>query len=89
MPLKTLFQPASCSTPSEVTHVIFSSVKTLPPFAETYEKKCEALSKSETTAIRMLIATITNGKARNHLALPREPHLYLMTMKPMQPVRAA
>ena len=30
-------------------------------------------SKSETTAIRMLIATMTKGKALNQWALPSEP----------------
>ena len=45
-------------------------------------------SKSEATAMRMLIATMMNGKGLNQCFAPM-PHLYLIIMKPMQPVRAA
>ena len=59
MPLNTLCQPPYRVTPSEDTHVV--------PNART------ALSKSLTTAIRMLMATITNGKHLNQSALPSLP----------------
>ena len=48
-----------------------------------------ALSKSLTTAMRMLMATMTNGKHLNQCALPIAPHEYLMAMKPIQPMVAA
>ena len=58
-PLNTLCQPPYSVTPSLETHVV--------PKART------ALSKSLTTAIRMLMATMTNGKHLNHSALPSDP----------------
>ena len=45
-------------------------------------------SKSLHTAIKMLIATMTNGKALNHCVFPI-PHLYLSIMKPIHPATAA
>ena len=48
-----------------------------------------ALSKSLTTAMRMLMATMTNGKHLNQCDLPILPHRYLSAMKPMQPMVAA
>ena len=75
MPLNTLCQPPYRVTPSEETHVV--------PNART------ALSKSLTTAIRMLMATITNGKHLNQSALPSLPQWYFKIMKPMQPAVAA
>ena len=75
MPLKTLCQPPIRVTPSEETQVV--------------PKARKALSKSETTAIRMLMATMANGNALNHSALPSLPQRYLSIMKPMQPAVAA
>ena len=75
MPLNTLCQPPMSVTPSEETHVV--------PNART------ALSKSETTAIRMLIATIAKGKALNQWERPMLPQPYLSIMKPMHPAVAA
>lgn len=49
----------------------------------------KADSKSETIAMRMLIATITKGNALNHSALPSLPQRYFNAMKPMQPIVAA
>ncbi len=74
-PLNTLCQPPYSVTPSVETHVV--------PQARMAD------SKSEATAIRMLMATITNGKHLNHSDLPILPHLYLSAMKPMQPAVAA
>ena len=45
-------------------------------------------SKSLTTAIRILIATITNGNTLNQLVLPIF-HLYFSIMKPIHPAVAA
>ena len=45
-------------------------------------------SKSLTTAIRMLMATMTKGNALNHWVLPML-HLYLSIIKPMHPAVAA
>ena len=45
-------------------------------------------SKSDATAIRMLMATMTKGKGLNQDFAPM-PFLYLMSMKPMQPAQAA
>ena len=73
-PLKTLCQPPKSHTPSLLSHHLFQPMT--------------ALSKSETTAIRMLMATMTKGKGLNQCLAPM-PHLYLIIMKPMQPVRAA
>lgn len=74
-PLNTLCQPPYSVTPSEDTQVV--------PQARM------ALSKSLTTAMRMLMATMTNGKHLNQCALPIAPHEYLMAMKPMHPMVAA
>ena len=74
-PLNTLCQPPMSVTPSVETQVV--------PHARIAD------SKSETTAMRMLMATITNGKHLNHSDLPMAPHLYLSAMKPMHPAVAA
>ena len=74
-PLKTLCQPPYKVTPSVEIHVVPQ-----PRMAD---------SKSDTTAMRMLMATITNGKHLNQCDLPMDPHLYLRAMKPMQPMVAA
>ena len=48
-----------------------------------------ALSKSLATAIKMLMATITNGNALNQWERPTFVQLYLSIMKPMHPAVAA
>ena len=45
-------------------------------------------SKSLTTAIMMLMATMTKGNTLNHSVLPML-HLYFSIMKPMHPAVAA
>lgn len=74
-PLNTLCQPPMRGTPSVESHVV--------PHARIAD------SKSEMTAMRMLMAAITNGKHLNHSDLPIDPHLYVSAMKPMQPAVAA
>ena len=73
-PFITLCQPPYCQTPSEVSHHLFQPMT--------------ADSKSETQAIRMLMATMMNGKGLNQCLAPM-PHLYLIIMKPMHPAVAA
>ena len=75
VPLSTLCQPPLRTTPSLDTK--------LEPHAMM------ALSKSLATAIRMLMATITNGNALNQCERPILPQLYLSIMKPMHPAVAA
>ena len=74
-PLNTLCQPPYSVTPSEDTQVV--------PQARM------ALSKSLTTAMRMLMATMTKGKALNQCERPILPQEYFSIMKPMQPAVAA
>ncbi len=74
-PLNTLCQPPFSTTPSVDTQLV--------PQARN------ALSKSLATAMRMLMATITNGNALNQWLRPILPQLYLIIMKPMQPAVAA
>ncbi len=52
-------------------------------------KARKALSKSLTTAMRMLMATMTKGKALNQWERPTFVQEYLIIMKPMQPMVAA
>ena len=75
MPLNTLCQPPMRVTPSEETQVV--------PKART------ALSKSLTTAMRMLMATMAKGKTLKASLRPSLPQPYLSIMKPMQPAVAA
>ena len=74
-PLKTLKMPPLSTTPSLDTQLL--------------SQARIALSKSDTTAIRMLMATITNGNALNQCERPILPQLYLSIMKPMHPAVAA
>ena len=74
-PLNTLCHPPMRVMPSLETHVVPHALM--------------ALSKSDATAIRMLMATITNGYALNQWLLPMDPQRYLSTMKPMHPAVAA
>ena len=75
MPLNTLCQPPYRVTPSVDTQVV--------------PKARKALSKSLTTAMRMLMATMTKGKALNQCERPILPQEYFSIMKPMQPAVAA
>ena len=63
------------STPSELIHVVPNARK--------------ALSKSLTTAMRMLMATMAKGNTLNASLRPSLPQPYLSIMKPMQPAVAA
>ena len=74
-PLKTLCHPPIRVMPSLESQVVAHALM--------------ALSKSDATAIRMLMATITNGYALNQWLLPMEPHQYLSTIKAMHPAVAA
>ena len=73
-PLNTLCQPPKSQTSSEDSHQEYH-----PLMAD---------SKSLATAIRMLIATITNGYALNQWVLPM-PHSYLIIINPIQPASDA
>ena len=77
-PFSTFHQPPYSHTPSEDSHQ--------PPARDPARI---ADSKSEATAIRMLIATITKGKALNQCDFPSFPQLYFSTINPIQPAVAA
>ena len=75
MPLKTLCHPPMRTTPSVDTQVV--------------PKARMALSKSEATAMRMLMATMAKGNTLKASLRPSLPQPYLSIMKPMQPAVAA
>ena len=81
-PLNTLCQPPKSQTSSEDSHQEYH------PLMADSKSLLMADSKSLATAIRMLIATITNGYALNQWVLPM-PHSYLIIMNPIQPASDA